>query len=93
MRYPVISVTLSDSPYQIRPNPVRRNEPFVVLVDEPDSASVTLYRADGGRVLFRKLATTYQSITFTLGDAPAVGLYILTVEERGQTRQYRLLVE
>lgn len=91
--YPLIPVVLRDSPYQIRPNPVTRNGQFTVLLDEPDSAIVTLSRVDGRAVSFRKTTATSQSITLRLIDQPTVGLYIVTVEERGQSRQHRLLIE
>ena len=91
--YPIIPVVLREGPYQVRPNPVAWNGPFTLSLDESDSAIVTLTGLDGRAVSLRKTAMTPQSITLKLVEQVPGGLYILTVKERGLSRQYRLLIE
>ncbi|AUD00965.1 T9SS type A sorting domain-containing protein [Spirosoma pollinicola] len=91
--FPVVSVVLRDGAYGVFPNPVLSDQPFRVSMDEPETASVNIYGADGRVVPFQKVSVEPNKLLLKASGKRAKGVYILTVEERGQTRRHRLVID
>lgn len=89
--YPVISVVVRSEAYGIFPNPVRDGQ-FTLNLDEPQTAVVKLYTADGRPVSLQKTGSTDSRLHLKAIQVLSAGVYVLTVEERGQRRQYRMVV-
>ena len=90
-RYPAISVVVRGEAYGIFPNPVKDGQ-FTLNLDEPLTATVNLYTVDGRPVGLQKGATTASSLHLKATQPLATGVYVLSVQERGQTRQYRIVI-
>ncbi|GAB3543552.1 T9SS type A sorting domain-containing protein [Spirosoma fluminis] len=91
--YPTVSVVLRDGAYGIFPNPVVNDQVFRISMDEPETATVRFYNVDGRSLPFQKAGTESGSLLLkSVGKLPT-GVYIVTVEERGQTRKHRVVVE
>ncbi len=90
--FPAISVVLRSDAYGIFPNPVKDGQ-FTLNLDEPLTAIVNLYSADGRPVGLQKGATTASSLHLKATQPLTAGVYVLRVTERAQTRQYRIVVE
>jgi hypothetical protein len=90
--YRAISVVLRDDAYGVYPNPVARGERFVLRLDEPETAILGFYSVDGRLLSLQK--TGIQSGNLVLKSTGlSSGAYILKVQERGQIRQHRFIVE
>lgn len=91
--YPAISVVLRDEAYSVFPNPALGDGRFTLRLDEPETAKIGFFSVDGRSLPLQR--TTVQSgnlLLKTAGKLP-MGIYLLTVEERGQIRQHRLVIE
>ncbi|WP_338868927.1 ice-binding family protein [Spirosoma sp. SC4-14] len=91
--FPAISVILRDEAYGTFPNPVVSNESFTLRLDEPESARLSFYSIDGRLQTVRKKGIQGGNLLLQTTDKLSSGVYILTVEERGQTRQHRIVVQ
>ncbi|WP_138992274.1 ice-binding family protein [Larkinella sp. C7] len=90
--YRAVSMVLRDDAYGVYPNPVARGERFVLRLDEPETAILGFYSADGRLQSLQK--TGIQSGNLLLKSTGlSSGAYILKVQERGQVRQHRFIVE
>ena len=89
--FPAVSVVLRTGAYGIFPNPVRDGQ-FTLNLDEPLTAVVNLYAADGRPVLLNKAGHTDSSLQLKVSQPLSPGVYVLIVAERGQTRQYRIVI-
>ncbi|WP_461115821.1 T9SS type A sorting domain-containing protein [Spirosoma jeollabukense] len=91
--YPSSSVILRDSPYSVTPNPITDQGTFVIQLDEPTTAAIHITNSDGHSIPYTKTDIGPQSLLLALAECTSTGLYIVTVKERGQTRNYRILVK
>ena len=91
--YPVISIVLGDAVYGVGPNPIANNTQFTLRLDEPETAILTLYGIDGRVLPLQKMGIKPDKLLLKLVGGFSAGVYILTVDERGQTRRHRLVVE
>ncbi|MBC3784074.1 ice-binding family protein [Spirosoma utsteinense] len=91
--YPAVSVVLRDDTYGVFPNPVRNDGQFSLRLDEPETATVRFYGIDARALPIQKASTQSGNLLLKTAGKLAAGVYVLTVEERGQTRQHRLVVE
>ena len=89
--FPAISVVLRSEAYGIFPNPVKDGQ-FTLNLDEPLTALVNLYSADGRPVGLQKGSATDSSLHLKATQPLSTGVYVLTVAERGQTRRYRIVI-
>ncbi|GAB4026323.1 T9SS type A sorting domain-containing protein [Spirosoma koreense] len=89
--FPVVSVVVRDEPYGVYPNPVRDNR-FTLALDEPQQATVNLYNALGSRISLQAKALDNEHLELHSQSTLSAGVYVLRVEERGQIRQYRVVV-
>lgn len=91
--YPAVSVVLREDAYGVFPNPVISNGQFTLRLDEPETAKLGFFSADGRSLPIQRAGIESGNLRLkTTGKLP-IGIYLLTVEERGQTRRYRLLFE
>ncbi|WP_211221646.1 T9SS type A sorting domain-containing protein [Spirosoma panaciterrae] len=91
--FPAVSVILRDVPYSVWPNPMTTGELFTLSLDEPQTASVKLYGVNGQMVPLQKVGVESGNLLLRSSGHLSAGAYLLTVEERGQSRQYRLVVQ
>jgi hypothetical protein len=91
--FPVVSVVLRDEVYGVFPNPVVSEGRFWLRLDEPETARVGFYGADGRALSLQKAGVQSGNLLLRTTDNLSTGVYVLTVEERGQTRQHRIIIE
>lgn len=91
--YPAVSVVLRDEAYGVYPNPVRNDGQFTLRLDEPETAKVGFYSVDGRSLPLQKAGVQSGDLLLRTTGKLSTGVYVITVEERGQTRQHRLVVE
>lgn len=91
--YPAVSVVLRDELYGVFPNPVRSDSQFSLRLDEPETASVRFFGIDARSLPIQKMSIQSGNLLLKTVGKLSAGVYVLTVEERGQTRQHRLVVE
>ena len=91
--YPAVSVVMRDEAYGIFPNPVITDGRFSLRLDEPETASVRFYSADGRSLPLQKTGVQAGNLLLKTTGKLATGVYLLTVEERGQTRKHRIVVQ
>ncbi len=91
--YPAISVVLRDSPYGVSPNPVINDGQFYLQLDEPETAIIGFYASNGRIIPLQKKGVQSGCLLLKTTNKPSKGVYVLTVEERGQRREHRLIVE
>lgn len=89
--YPAVSVVIRDGAYGIYPNPVRDNR-FTLALDEPQSAPVQMHTASGQLVPLQRRIIDEGNLELRSERSLPTGVYVLRVEERGQKRQYRVVV-
>ena len=89
--FKAVSVILRAEAYGVFPNPVRDGQ-FTLQLDEPQTAVVKLYTADGRPVSLHKTGNTDSSLHLKASQPLPTGVYVLTVAERGQVRQYRIII-
>jgi hypothetical protein len=91
--YRPISVILRDDAYGIFPNPVVSGERFVLRLDEPETATLGFYSADGRLLFLQKTGIQSGNLQLKSTGNLSSGVYVLKVMERGQVRQHRLIVQ
>lgn len=90
--FPALSVVLRVDEYGVFPNPVGRDGAFTVKLDEPKTALINLYNAQGRACGLQTLTSSAGSLSLKPVQPLPPGIYTLTVAERGQLRQFRLLI-
>ncbi len=90
--YPAVSVVVRDEGYGVFPNPVTVGGQFTLRLDEPETALVSFYSTDGRLIPLQKVSNQTGSILLKTSGKVPLGVYILTVSERGQTRNHRMIV-
>lgn len=90
--YPWVSVALRPDGYGVFPNPIV-NQQFTLRLDEPQTAVVRLYDLAGHELSLQKVSHGTTNLLLKISKSLSTGLYILKVEERGQSRQYRLVID
>ena len=91
--YPAVSVVLRDDAYGIFPNPVIGGQPFTINLDEPETAIVRFYNLDGRPLPLQKTGSGSGNLVLKSTGKLSTGVYVMTVEERGQTRKHRVVME
>ncbi|NBB22889.1 DUF3494 domain-containing protein [Runella sp. CRIBMP] len=91
--YPAISVVLREDAYGVFPNPVVSEGRFTLRLDEPETALVNLYSMEGRLLPLQKIGVQSGNLMLKATGKMATGVYILSVVERGQTRNHRVVVE
>jgi len=91
--FPVASVVLREEAYGVYPNPVVSDGQFTLRLDEPETATVGFFGADGRPMSFQKTGIQSGNLLLKATGKLSAGVYVLTVEERGQTRQHRIVVQ
>jgi hypothetical protein len=91
--YPAVWVVLRDEAYGVFPNPVVSDGQFWLRLDEPETATVGFYGADGRPMPLQKAGIQSGNLLLKATGKLSAGVYVLTVEERGQTRQHRIVVQ
>ncbi|WP_170139385.1 T9SS type A sorting domain-containing protein [Larkinella arboricola] len=81
-----------DGQYGVYPNPVVSQQ-FTLQLDEPADAVLHLYNTSGIEVPVSKSNFTQQSATISPLRKLSSGVYILHIQERGQTRRHRIIFE
>jgi len=66
---------------------------FTLRLDEPETATVGFFGADGRPMSFQKTGVQSGNLLLKATGKLSAGVYVLTVEERGQTRQHRIVVQ
>ncbi|RYC71317.1 ice-binding family protein [Spirosoma sordidisoli] len=91
--FPAVSVVLRDDTYGVFPNPVRHDGQFSLRLDEPETATVRFYGTDARLLPIQKTSIQSGNLVLKTVGKLSAGVYVLTVEERGQMRQHRLVIE
>ncbi|GAB3967524.1 hypothetical protein GCM10028806_10080 [Spirosoma terrae] len=91
--YPAVSVVLREGAYGVYPNPVVKGQQFLLNLDEPETAVVNMFGADGRALPLQKAGVQSGAVLLRTTGTLSTGMYIVTVEERGQSRQHRIVVE
>jgi hypothetical protein len=91
--YPAVSVVLREGAYGVFPNPVVSEGRFSLRLDEPETATVSLYGVDGRSHPLEKAGVQSGNLLLKPTGKLSAGLYVLTVEERGQAREHRIVIE
>lgn len=90
--YPWIPVMLDTQAYGVFPNPIRETT-FTLHLDEPQTAQIRFYGVHGQSISFQKVSSQENNLVLKSKHKLSPGVYIIQVDERGQTRQHRLMVE
>ncbi|CCH54019.1 hypothetical protein BN8_03157 [Fibrisoma limi BUZ 3] len=89
----VASVILRDGAYGVFPNPVIGDQAFRLSLDEPETATIKFFNIDGRALPLQKAGVESGNLLLkSVGKLPT-GVYVMTVEERGQTRKHRVVIE
>ena len=88
--YQWVSVLVAGSS-AVFPNPVS-NDNFSVKPDEPDNAVLKFFTADGKPVDFKAVRRKDGTLNVEIPTQLQAGVYMLSVEERGQTSFHRVIV-
>lgn len=88
--FPAVAVNV-DGVYGVFPNPITTRG-FTVSLDEPTTAVLHMYTAGGHTVGVDRTVQTERSVEVKITEPLPSGIYLLTVEERGQVRKHRLVV-
>ena len=91
--YPAVSVVLRDEAYGVFPNPSLGDGRFTLRTDEPETAKLGFFSVDGRSLPLQRTGVQSGNLLLKTTGKLSAGIYILTVEERGQIRQHRLVVE
>ncbi|WP_439559024.1 choice-of-anchor Q domain-containing protein, partial [Dyadobacter sp.] len=78
--------------YGVYPNPVVGQQ-FTLNLDEPTGAILRLYSVTGREISFTHSEISSGSTLIKPGSKLTSGIYLLSVEERGNVRVYRLVVQ
>lgn len=88
-----VSVILRDEAYGVYPNPVISNQRIRLRLDDPETATVNFYNITGRSIPLQQTGIESGNLTFKALGNLSTGVYLITVEERGQTRTHRLVVD
>ena len=91
--FPVASVVWRQEPYGVFPNPVVSEGQFTLRLDDPETATVGFIGADGQSMPLQRVGIQSGNLLLKATGKLSAGVYIVTVEERGQTRQHRIVVK
>ena len=91
--YPAVSVVLREEAYGVFPNPVASEGDFVLRLDEPQTAILGFYSPQGRALPLQKTGVQAGNLLLKTSAPLPAGIYLLTVQERGQTRQHRVVVQ
>lgn len=91
--FPAVAVVVRADKYGVFPNPVVGDERFSLRLDEPQTATITFFNANGQLLPIQKAGIESGNLLLKTGGKLSTGVYILTIEERGQTRTHRLVIE
>ena len=91
--YPAVSVVLRDEAYGVFPNPSPGDGQFTLRTDEPETAKLGFFSVDGRSLPLQRTGIQSGNLLLKTTGKLSAGVYILTVEERGQVRQHRLVIE
>lgn len=91
--FPAVSVVVREGAYGVFPNPVVKGQQFMLSLDEPETAVVKMFASDGRTLPLQKAGVQSGSLLLRTTANLSAGLYIVTVEERGLSRQHRIVVE
>ena len=91
--YPAVSVVIREESYGVFPNPVLSDGRFTLRLDEPETALLNFYSLDGRLLTLQKTGIQSGNLLLKTTSKLSSGVYILTVAERGQIRQHRLIIE
>jgi hypothetical protein len=91
--YPAVSVVLRDEAYGVFPNPSLSDGQFTLRLDEPETAKLGFFSVDGRSLSLQRTGVQSGNLQLKTTGKLSTGMYVLTVRERGQTRQHRLIVE
>ena len=91
--FPAVAVVVRADKYGVFPNPVVGDQRFSLRLDEPQTATITFFSSEGRMLPIQKAGIESGNLLLKTGGKLSAGVYILTVEERGQTRTHRLVVE
>ncbi len=91
--FPAVAVVVRSDKYGVFPNPVVGDQQFSLRLDEPQTATITFFNADGRMLPIQKAGIDSGNLLLKMSGKLSAGVYILTVEERGQTRKHRLVIE
>jgi hypothetical protein len=83
---------VSNQTYLAYPNPVKQQH-FQVQLDEPEEAKINLYSQDGKMVPLNRFVRGTNAVELHVPKNTASGVYVLQVEERAQSRQYKIVIE
>lgn len=89
--YAAVPVTV-EGVYGVYPNPIVANS-FTLWLDEPGSSMLTFYNVTGRRINLNKQNVSESQIEVKPAEKLSPGIYMLQVEERGQVRTHRLVVQ
>ncbi|GAB4021709.1 hypothetical protein GCM10028773_31500 [Spirosoma koreense] len=78
--------------YGLYPNPVVRGASFVLELDEPSTAAISLHDSRGVAVGLHRQPLSEVSVQLKPLNAMPSGVYVLQVQERATTRRHRLVV-
>jgi hypothetical protein len=92
-RFPVVSVVLKAEGYGVFPNPVLNGSSLSLRLDEPQTATVSLLNTQGKTLPLQRVGIQSGNLLLKTSGVLPAGIYMLTVQERGQTRQHRLVVQ
>jgi hypothetical protein len=92
-RFPVVSVVLKAEGYGVFPNPVVSGTSFSLSLDEPQTAILSLIDAQGKTLPIQKTGVQSGNLLLKTSGVMPTGIYLLSVQERGLTRQHRVVVQ
>ncbi|GAB4017796.1 T9SS type A sorting domain-containing protein [Spirosoma koreense] len=78
--------------YGVYPNPVVSQQ-FTLDLDEPTTAVLRLYNASGSELSVKQSALEETKAQVSTSSKLSAGVYVLTVEERGNVRKHRIVVQ
>lgn len=89
--YAAVPVNI-DGVYGVYPNPISGHS-FTLMLDEPTTAVLHFYDVSGKGFGLEKISHGESTLELKPVQKLTVGIYLLTVEERGQVRKHRLVVQ
>lgn len=89
--YPAVAPVVLEGQYGVDSKLVV-GQSFMLNLDEPQTAVLHLYTANGKEITLNRSEATESSVRLRASDKLDRGVYLLSVEERGTTRQHRLVV-
>lgn len=91
--YPAVSVLVREEAYGVYPNPVIGEEGFVLRLDEPLTAELSFVNLRGENIALQRSKAEDGRLLLRPGVTLPPSVYLLTVKERGQIRQHRVVIK